>query len=63
MVSAAVCFSYGTEMAYRLLAQMKTVGVFHTPAKFIPAWKSASEVAPSPKYTAVTVLSPLSLVM
>ena len=36
-------------MAQRLFAQMNTVGVFHTPAKFIPEWKSLADVAPSPK--------------
>src|SRR5438093_8720763 len=47
----------GTEIAHWLFLQKKIVGVLKTPAKFIPAWKSPSLVAPSPKYVSVTTSS------
>ena len=45
----AVWHSAGTEMAQWLFSQMKTQGAFQTPAKFMPAWNSPSDVPPSPK--------------
>src|SRR2546423_6537919 len=59
MDSLAVCFAVGTLMAQWLFWQMKTTGALKTPAKFIATWKSPSLVAPSPRYAAITVLSPL----
>ena len=50
----AVCFATGTEIAHWLFLQKKIVGALNTPAKFIPAWKSPSLVAPSPKYVRLT---------
>ena len=38
---------------------MNTTGALNTPAKFIATWKSPSLVAPSPRYAAITVRSPL----
>jgi len=58
IVSAKVCFATGTEIAHWLLLHTNTVGVLNTPAKFIPTWKSAVDVPPSPKYVSVTMLSP-----
>src|SRR5213594_1850881 len=48
-VFEAVCLETGTEMAHWLFLQKKIVGALKTPATFIPAWKSPSLVAPSPK--------------
>src|SRR5437667_314047 len=53
-VRVAVCFSDGTVMAQPLLRSRNAVGVLKTPAKFIPVCNSFDDVAPSPKYTAVT---------
>ena len=61
MVGDAVCLDRGTEMAYWLFWQMKTVGVFMTPAKFMASWKSPSDVAPSPRKVTVAMLSFLML--
>jgi hypothetical protein len=60
MVSLAVWFSTGCEMAQPLLLQKKMVGVSKTPAKFIASWKSPSLVAPSPKWTTAARSSPFS---
>ena len=60
MVSEAVCFSMGTEMAHWLLLQMNSTGALVTPAKLSPEWKSLLEVPPSPKYAALMPPSPLS---
>src|SRR3979409_1662945 len=59
MLSLAVCFDVGTLIAQWLFWQMKTTGGLKTPAKFIATWKSPSLVAPSPRYAAMTVRSPL----
>ena len=47
-VRDAVCRSAGTLIDQWLFWQTSTQGTFHTPAKFIAAWKSAWLVAPSP---------------
>src|SRR5206468_12656423 len=57
IVLAAVCFATGTEMAHWLFLQKKIVEALKTPAKFIPAWKSPSLVAPSPKNVRLTTSS------
>src|SRR5258708_21695276 len=59
MLSLAVCLVVGTLIAQWLFWQVKTTGALKTPAKFIATWKSPSEVAPSPRYAAITVRSPL----
>ena len=57
---AAVCLSMVVDWATWLFWHRNTVGVFHTPAKFKAAWKSDSEVAPSPNTTMATVSRPWS---
>src|SRR3989304_1961496 len=50
----AICFENGTEIAYRLFSQTKTIGSRWTPAKFIDSCQSPLLVAPSPNHTAAT---------
>ncbi len=49
IVSDALCWLSGTEIAHWLFWQMSTHGAFSTAAKFMPAWKSFELVAPSPR--------------
>ena len=46
-------------MAHWLFRQKNTSGAWKTPAKFIASWQSPWDDAPSPKYTIVTLSSPL----
>jgi hypothetical protein len=48
------CCESGVEIAQRLFWQKKMHGAFHTPAKFIPVWKSFSDVVPSPNHVTAT---------
>jgi hypothetical protein len=48
------CCESGVEIAQRLFWQKKMQGAFHTPAKFIPVWKSFSDVVPSPNHVTAT---------
>src|ERR1700722_3249246 len=56
MVREAVCLAVGTLMDQWLFWQTMTHGAFHTPAKFIAAWKSPWLVAPSPQKPMATAL-------
>ncbi len=58
-VRACVCRARGSEMAHWLFRQKNTSGAWKTPAKFIASWQSPWDDAPSPKYTSVTLSSPL----
>ena len=57
-VGEAVCLSMVVDWATWLFWHKNTVGAFHTPAKLRAAWKSDSEVAPSPNTAMVTVSRP-----
>ena len=48
-----------SEIDQLLFWQTKTAGTCHTAAKFMPLWKSALEVAPSPMKATLTTSSPL----
>ncbi len=50
IVSLAICFEIGVEIAHWLFTQKKTVEVLRTDAKFMASWKSPSDVAPSPNH-------------
>src|SRR5215216_3808107 len=55
--SLAVCWSVLTEIDQWLFWQTKITGVLNTPAKFIATWKSADDVAPSPRNAITTASS------
>ena len=57
-MGATVWAATGTEMAHWLFWQKNTTGALNTAAKFHASWTSPSEVAPSPKYTAVHSFAP-----